>query len=91
MPKLNEDYREISHTLRGIPCIIALSHYYCEPGDRTTWASDWDYYGYTEMEYRILDRKGYIAPWLEKKIDKYDTREIEARIERWLKDQRDDY
>jgi hypothetical protein len=36
----------------------------------------WDYYGYTEFDYTVCDRRGRPAPWLEKKL----TRADEARI-----------
>lgn len=42
--------------------------------------SDWDYYGYTEIEYDILDRKGYYAKWLLNKLTPNDERDIEEII-----------
>ena len=39
--------------------------------------SDWDYYGYTESEWEVCDRRGRPAPWLAKKL----TNKIEAAIE----------
>jgi hypothetical protein len=39
--------------------------------------SDWDYYGYTECDWQVLDRRGRPAPWLSKKL----TSKIEAAIE----------
>lgn len=30
--------------------------------------SDYDYYGYSEIDFDILDRKGYPAPWLANKV-----------------------
>ena len=39
-----------------------------------------DYYGYTEFDYAILDRKGYKAAWLEKKMTAADKAFIEEQI-----------
>ena len=62
---------DIESHVKGIPCIIRVTHFVKVKGSHSYNApSDWDYYGYTEMEYEILDRKGYKAPWLESKIDK---------------------
>lgn len=41
------------------------------------------------MDYEILDRKGYKAPWLEKKITDKDTQEIERLIEEAYEDDGD--
>lgn len=55
----------------GIPCIIRVDHYYKQRAWRGavhSCPSDWDYYGYEEVEYSVLDRKGYPAAWLERKL-----------------------
>ena len=39
-----------------------------------------DYYGYTEIEYDVLDRKGYRAKWLERKITDKDAERIREDI-----------
>ena len=42
--------------------------------------SDWDCYGYTEIEFNVLDRKGYKAAWLERKMTQEDRERIELEI-----------
>ena len=54
----------------GIPCKARILTYHVVKGDPTTWASDLDFYGYTELKYEILDRKGYRAHWLDRIIEK---------------------
>ena len=67
---------EIETTVAGIPCIIGVSQYSSVAGDSRA-DSDWDYYGYTECDWQVLDRRGRPAPWLAKKL----TSKIEAAIE----------
>jgi hypothetical protein len=71
---------EIETRVAGIPCIIGVTHFESVKGSGNKWtaASDWDYYGYTECEYEVLDRRGRKAAWLERKI----TSEINSEIER---------
>lgn len=72
---------EIPFTLKGIPCIIRVDYFHHQPGSFSYNApSDLDYHGYTEIEFAILDRKGYAAPWLEKKVDDNWKDRIEAAI-----------
>lgn len=55
--------------IEGIPAKIGVVWFSHIPGEfRMNSASDMDYYGYTEMEYDILDRKGYQAMWLTRKV-----------------------
>lgn len=67
---------EIETTVAGIPCIIGVTEYSSVAGDSRA-DSDWDYYGYTEAEWEVCDRRGRPAPWLAKKL----TSKIEADIE----------
>lgn len=73
MPKLNKKYELVFDTrIAGIPCQIGVTYFHYQPpwrGSSQTCDSDWDYYGYTELEYDVLDRRGRPAAWLEKKID----------------------
>ena len=70
---------EVPFTLGGIPCLIGvISCTIVEPNSRAD--SDMDYYGYTETEWDILDRKGYRAKWLDYKIDDDAKEEIEVAI-----------
>ena len=54
----------------GIPCKARILTYHVVKGDPTTWASDLDYYGYTELEYELYDRKRYRGYWLDRIIEK---------------------
>ena len=67
---------EIETTVAGIPCIIGVTEYSSVAGNSRA-DSDWDYYGYTECDWQVLDRRGRPAPWLAKKL----TSKIEAAIE----------
>lgn len=61
----------VPFTLAGIPCLLKVEHYVkVSPwrGSPHTCPSADDYYGYEEVEWTVCDRKGYKAPWLEKKI-----------------------
>lgn len=73
MSKLNKKYELVFDTrIAGIPCQIGVTYFHYQPpwrGSAQTCDSDWDYYGYTELEYDVLDRRGRPAAWLEKKID----------------------
>jgi hypothetical protein len=62
----------------GIPCQINVTYHAKVKGSFSLNApSDWDYYGYSEFEFEVYDRKGYRAKWLERKL----TSDDEARIE----------
>ena len=76
------DYREeIDYRIDGIPCLIGVIDFISVEGSgRYDAPSDVDYYGYTECDFDILDRKGYRARWLERKIDKDITADIERTI-----------
>lgn len=62
----------------GIPCQIEVLTYYPARPMRVTGSG----YGDADppedefFEYQLLDRKGYLAPWLEKKL----TQDDEARL-----------
>jgi hypothetical protein len=65
----------------GIPCIIRVDHLRIVTGSYNYNApSDWDYYGYEEVEYTICDRRGRPAPWLERKATDRDHDEIKTLI-----------
>ncbi len=68
-------------TVHGIPCQIKVDRCFVQKGSFSYNApSDWDYYGYQEIEFTVLDRKGYPAPWLEKKLSDDDVSRIETEI-----------
>lgn len=76
---------EVPFTLHGIPCTIGVLDYFVQAphrGSPHTCHSDVDYYGYTEAEWQVLDRRGYSAAWLERKLTENDQDAIEAAIAR---------
>lgn len=71
---------EFEHRIAGIPCVIGVTYFHHQPpwrGSAHTCDSDWDYYGYTEMDFDVLDRRGRKAEWLERKMTDDDRTEIE--------------
>ena len=67
----------------GIPCIINVDHYFKQPewqGSAHNCLSDWDFSGYEEITYSVLDRKGYPAAWLERKLTPKDHFRITKEI-----------
>lgn len=80
---------EIQTRVAGIPCIAKVTHFYRQApwrGSAHTCDSDLDYYGYTECEFEILDRRGRPAPWLERKATDADRERITEAIETQLGD-----
>jgi hypothetical protein len=60
----------------GIPCQIDVTTCTVVKGNSRA-DNDWDYYGYTEFEFDVYDRKGYPAKWLERKLTPADRSRIE--------------
>ena len=74
---------EFESRVAGIPCIIGVTHYVRVKGSHSyNAASDMDYYGYTECDFVVLDRRGRPAPWLERKL----TDSIQSDIEQEIAD-----
>lgn len=72
---------EIDARVAGIPCQIGVTQFERHAGSMSYNApSDLDFYGYTEMDYEILDRRGRPAAWLERKLDKSERSDIEYLI-----------
>jgi len=72
---------DLQTDIQGIPALIRVNTFKQVRGSfHPDAASDLDYLGYTEMDYEVLDRKGYLAPWLERKIDEHDEERIETMI-----------
>jgi hypothetical protein len=69
----------IESTVAGIPCSIEVDHCLVIPPNRRA-DSDWDYAGYIEISFSVLDRNGRPAPWLERKLTDADTARIEMQI-----------
>ena len=82
---------QIQSRIAGIPCLIGVTKFHkVRPwkGSAASCPSSDDWYGYTTVEYEILDRQGRPAPWLEKKMDKA---EVEAAIHDHFKEENNDY
>lgn len=62
---------EIETTVAGIPCIIGVTEY-------TAADSSDDHYG--NSEWRVCDKQGRLATWLERKLTSSDVRRIEFEI-----------
>ena len=83
---------EIETRVAGIPCIIGVTEYQCVKGSYSYHAaSDWDYYGYIECEFDVLDRRGRKATWLERKLSDKDTSRIESEVAKHFADSYDDF
>lgn len=77
----------IASTVAGIPCLVHVDYCLVVKGNSRADNPD-DYYGYTEVEFTVLDRRGREAPWLEKKLSDEDTHRIKNEI---LENRNDDY
>jgi hypothetical protein len=78
---------EIETRVAGIPCIIGVTEYDSVDGSYNYNASsDMDYYGYSEIEWVVCDRRGRPAPWLEKKMTSKDESRIEREIAKYMND-----
>lgn len=74
---------KIESRISGIPCIIQIDEFNkvskWKGSIMNCYSSD-DYYGYYEIEFTVLDRKGYKADWLEKKMKDSDVERIQKEI-----------
>ena len=78
---------EIETRVAGIPCIIGVTHFESVRGSYSYHAaSDWDYHGYTEADWEVLDRRGRPAPWLAKKLTTTDQARIDDELARYFED-----
>lgn len=56
--------------IAGIPCQIGVVNYERHAAMSVHEAhSDLEFYGYSEVDYVVLDRRGRPAPWLQRKVD----------------------
>ena len=85
------DYQFVSQ-VAGIPCIIRVEHYFKQAAWKgATWAcdSEMDYYGYEEIAYAVLDRKGYPAAWLKRKLTPKEHARITKEIADAMREERE--
>ena len=77
----------VETTVSGIPCRAVVTRYFVQKA--CAWADNPDdYYGYTEIEFDLHDRKGYPAPWLERKLTSKDRERVEFDIKERMQDER---
>ena len=69
----------------GIPAIAKVTHLIVVKGSVRADNPD-DYYGYSEVEFEICDRKGYAANWLERKMTDEDWDSVEEQIWDWYRE-----
>lgn len=74
---------EIETRVAGIPCMIGVLEYHKVHGSSRA-DNDWDYYGYTDCTWEVLDNRGRKAAWLEKKLDKYSRQHIDSLISNYM-------
>ena len=78
----------INHRLAGIPCQIGVIEFHVTKpwkGSAASCPSDADWYGYTDIDFEVCDRRGRPAPWLEKKLNDDNCADIEAAIHDYFK------
>lgn len=64
----------------GIPCRVRAT-VRVHPGSLSWNApSDVDYWGYTAVDYTVLDQRGRPAPWLERKMTDRDIERLEEEL-----------
>jgi len=66
--------------IQGIPCRVRVTRYFHQPAIGYWADSPDDCYGYTEIEFVVLDGRGRPAPWLEKRMFSEDRCAIEQEI-----------
>jgi hypothetical protein len=77
----------IEARIAGIPCLIELTHYAARVPARLGGAPENCHPEEPEeIEFTVCDRRGRPAPWLERKMDNDDRREIERLIAQDMKE-----
>lgn len=82
---MNTYLDEIPYNLDGIPCILGVLYFLDVAGDYSTWESDWDYYGYTEAEYDILDTDGNLNVKMTENLQDNQNLEIKEYLKKYYK------
>lgn len=72
--------------IAGIPCQVEVTSFY-KYRAATLWGhpDGWAPSEPEEISFRVLDRRGRVAPWLEAKLDDQDRRRIEDELSAYLK------
>ena len=79
--KSTRESGDFDSNVQGIPCQVVIDSCTVVKGSFSRNApSDLDYNGYSEVEFHLLDRKGYAASWLESKMSDADRDRIEGEV-----------
>ena len=81
---------DIDTHIQGIPCGIKITSYFRQKPLGPRADSDYDAMGYTDAEYTVLDREGYPALWLDRKIKNEDNERILALIDDYKEHENDE-
>lgn len=73
---------QFESSVAGIPCIVDVTYYAKGHNGSRDEPPD-----YGEVEYDILDRKGYPAAWLAKKLMEQDAERIEVAAHEYVREQ----
>jgi len=76
---------ELETRISGIPCVVRLEHYRKQEPLGPGASSDVDCYGYTEYDLVVLDRRGRVAPWLQRKMTEQEENRIILEFEDIMK------
>ena len=66
--------------IAGIPCLVQVDYFFVQKPLGPRADSDLDCYGYSDIDFTVLDRKGYAAPWLAKKMTSEDEERIKDEL-----------
>lgn len=72
---------QIETRIAGIPCLVEADVYIQRGSYSRRASSDWDYSGWVEVgEFKVMDRRGRPAPWLERKLTDKEIARIECEL-----------
>ncbi len=77
---MRKEQADFTTRVLGIPCGVVIDSCLVVKGQGMRAASDVDCTGFAEIDWRLLDRKGYPARWLQKKMTDGDKEKLEIEI-----------
>ena len=80
MPPRKQLKADLETTVAGMPAGIKIDRFFVQKPMGRMADSDLDCFGYKEIEFTVLDRKGYVAPWLQSRMTAADIDRIETMI-----------
>jgi len=87
MPARKRYSADLDSTVCGIPCGIWIGTIDITKGNYSPQAETPDeYHGHQDIGFKVLDRSGYPAPWLQAKLTDDDISRIEGEILESLKE-----